>query len=102
MFIFFPKDNVAILFLLHPFHPIAYKYFMKNRIYNTITEVEQYLINFAKTQNIPVLGSYNPNHHNFTAEDFEDALHGSEKVTKKIFKHFRHKGKNNGNLKKSC
>jgi len=78
------KNGVKITFVLFPYHPISYDLLIKDKRYAIIKDVELYLKEFAKDNNIEIFGSYNPHKFNFTNRDFMDGMHGLERVTKKI------------------
>jgi len=78
------ESDVNIRFVLFPYHPISYDLLIKDKRYAIIEDVELYLKEFAKDNNIEIFGSYNPHKFNFTNRDFMDGMHGLERVTKKI------------------
>jgi len=80
--------NVDVVLFLPPYNPIAYDLLIENEKYKHILIAEKYLIDFAKLNDINIMGSYNPNKYNFSNEDFFDAVHGRDHVPQEIFKPF--------------
>lgn len=78
------KQNVEVIFILPPYHPIVYDYFKKNSEYHNILKIESYLRAYAKKNNITILGSYNPYLYGFSSSDFTDGMHGKSSVVEKI------------------
>jgi hypothetical protein len=79
------RDNVQIVLIMPPYHPIVYSHLANNKKYVFVLETENYIRNFAKNNNIIVLGSYNPSINGFTGYDFTDGMHGKESVMQKLF-----------------
>ena len=77
------SDNVAVAFVLPPIHPVAYESLTDDPIpelaYN-------YFASFAKENNIPMLGSYNPAQCHLEKQDFEDDDHITMQGMIKLFK----------------
>ncbi len=71
------------LFVLPPIHPVAYESLTDDPIpelaYN-------YFASFAKENNIPMLGSYNPAQCHLEKQDFEDDDHITMQGMIKLFK----------------
>ena len=58
-----------------PYHPKAYDLLINSKKYKIIQEVEIWINDFAKNNNIKLYGSYNPNKYNFKETDFLDTHH---------------------------
>ena len=72
-----------IVFLLTPYHPEVWK--LKNEpIVEAMIIVEKKINEFAKNNNINVIGSYNPSNLNCNKHEFYDAIHASNKCLKKL------------------
>lgn len=69
------EQDIKVSFVLIPFHPEIYTFFLDKKKYSFICEFETYLRNFAKTKNIPIFGSYNSFILNIDQYDFYDAMH---------------------------
>ena len=68
-----------------PYNPITYDLLLEANKYNHILIAEDYLINFAKLNDVDLKGSYNPHKYDLTYQDFYDGVHGRDLVLKKIF-----------------
>lgn len=79
-------NGTKIYFFLPPYNPYTYDLLIQNPKYTIINDIEIYLKNFAKQNNIQVLGSYNPHTYMLKNEDFFDGMHGLDIVCAKIFK----------------
>jgi len=77
------KDKVTPIFLLTPYHPLTYEIIGTNT--SILIDIENYLFDFAKKNNIKVVGSYDPNILNLTGSDFYDHYHVKPHVIAKIF-----------------
>lgn len=78
---FLLKKGVTVEIFLPPYHPDAYSYFCTNGRYSYVMKSEEYIRKFAKTNNIRIYGSYNPNIDYFTSEDFTDGMHAKATVS---------------------
>ena len=74
-----------IIFFLPPLHPLAYKEISTKSYLRVYREIEELLKNIAKTRNIPLFGSYDPNLYGLESRDFYDAIHLQDFAMKKIF-----------------
>lgn len=91
-FVFFLKSkDVNVYLYLPPYHPLTYDALIGNPKYKIIQNVEEYLINFSKKNDIVVLGSYNPHMFNFKNSDFFDGMHSTDAVYVKIFGNLKRK-----------
>ena len=79
-------NGTEVIFYLPAYHPNFYDLLIKNNKYKYLNISENYLVNFAKKNNIKVKGSYNPHTGNFTYKNFRDAMHGEESIVENIFK----------------
>jgi hypothetical protein len=78
-------NKVNVTLLLPPYNPITYDLLLEANKYNHILIAEDYLINFAKLNDVDLKGSYNPHKYDLTYQDFYDGVHGRDLVLKKIF-----------------
>lgn len=78
-------NKVNVILFLPPYNPISYDLLVESKKYNIILDVEKFLKNFAKLNNIEIKGSYNPHNYGLAYEDFFDGVHGRDLVLKKIF-----------------
>ena len=81
--------GVRVVLLLPPYHPDVYRASQKDPKYRMTLEVERYLRETARANNITVIGSFDPGKYGFTAEDFVDEIHGHETVMKRLFEGFK-------------
>ncbi|MBR8465511.1 hypothetical protein KDE13_03935 [Campylobacter sp. faydin G-140] len=86
---FLMKNGTKFYFYLAPYNPISYDIFINKPEYKIVDEVEKYLINFAKENDIPLIGSYNPHKFSFTNSDFYDGMHPLKNVYETIFKNLK-------------
>lgn len=82
------KSGTTVTFFLAPYNPVPYDILGENSKYR-IDEVEVYLREYAKENDIQVLGSYNPHTFNLNMMDFFDGMHVKEESIKRIFKIYR-------------
>ncbi|MFH1254474.1 MAG: hypothetical protein V1646_03520 [bacterium] len=80
------KDQVRIIFFLAPFHQDFYEKIITKPEYEIVLKIQEYFINFAKQNNIEIVGSYNPITCNCYITDFRDPIHPINSTTKKILK----------------
>ena len=81
------KDNkVNVYFYLTPYNPITYDILVSKEKYKIIDEVEIYVKEFAKQNNIKVVGSYDPHKLNLKNEHFFDGMHSLDIAYEIIFK----------------
>lgn len=79
------KKGVKVCFFLPPYHPAAYDILEARPETKIIVPLEAYLREFAKANDIPVVGSYNPRYADVKAEDFIDYRHLKRTAYGKIF-----------------
>lgn len=85
-FIHYLKSQVQLVFFLPPYHPLLYKRLMEAPISRIITKAEDFFINLADKDGIPVFGSFDPKKCELKPSDFYDGLHPKQKAVEKIFK----------------
>ena len=78
------KNNIEIVFVLSPFHPMVYKEMTYK--FPIINEEEEEILKFAKQSNIPLYGSFNPAKYNLSVKEFYDETHPKEDAMKEIFR----------------
>jgi hypothetical protein len=83
------RHGVRVVFLLAPLYPASYRACEVNPKYRMTLKVEDYLRGLARTNNITVVGSFNPNRFGLKGEDFFDGVHGHDIVMKKLFEGYR-------------
>lgn len=70
------SKGIRVIFLLSPYHPIAYDNAMNNaEHYSGFVATEPLVRRIARHLDIPVYGSYNPYAMDLTNADFYDGLH---------------------------
>lgn len=79
------QQHIRIIFILVPYNPIAYTYLINHPEYRIIQDVQRYVIDFAKTNSIPVIGSYNPSDLSLTSNDFYDGMHARSETINGMF-----------------
>lgn len=68
--------GIRVVFLLSPYHPIAYDNAMENaEHYSGFVATEPLIRRIAKQLDVPVYGSYNPYAMGLTNADFYDGIH---------------------------
>jgi hypothetical protein len=80
------NNGVNVYFYLTPYHPTTYDILISQEKYKIINEVEIYVKEFAKQNNIKVVGSYNPHLLNLKNEHFFDGMHSLDIAYEIIFK----------------
>ena len=76
--------NTTIVLFLPPYHPIVYDKLTTDPQYSMVNEVESYFREFALSENITVIGSYDPNLLNLASADFYDGMHPTREAIDKI------------------
>ena len=69
------SNNVSIVFLIAPLHPLMYQHVEENREYAMVLKSEEFVRDFAESRGIPVIGSFDPGRLGATGADFYDAIH---------------------------
>lgn len=82
------NHGIEIEFVLMPYHPTVYEYLSTNERYSIITQVEEYIISYAKENNIILIGSFNPTKFNVTGLEFYDGMHVTPEGVLKVYKTF--------------
>jgi hypothetical protein len=77
--------NVTVILFLAPYHPIVYETIATDPRYANVKAVESYFREFAATENITVVGSYDPGRFNLTSGDFIDGAHPRREVVDSLF-----------------
>ena len=80
------NNGVNVYFYLTPYNPITYDILVSKEKYKIIDEVEIYVKEFAKQNNIKVVGSYDPHTINLKNEHFFDGMHSLDTAYEIIFK----------------
>lgn len=76
------KDGVNVYFYLSPSHPYSYELMMQNL---AIIDAENRIVEFAKDNNIQIIGSYNPLDLGFKNSSFYDGMHVRKELVDSIF-----------------
>jgi hypothetical protein len=69
------EQNVNIILVLAPFHPLLYEQITQNSEYRLLVEAEDYIKKFATARNIDIIGSYDPSKVGAVGSDFYDGYH---------------------------
>lgn len=69
------RQGIKVIFFLPPYHPFVYDYLHKNVRYMNVFEAEEWVKNFANSNDIQVIGDYNPNVMDVGNSDFIDGMH---------------------------
>lgn len=77
------SDSVEITFFKAPYHPIFYKRITKSV---GMQKAFNYIDEFAKKNNIPIIGSFNPEDLGLKNTDFYDGTHPRKETVDKLFK----------------
>jgi hypothetical protein len=67
--------HIEVDFFLAPYHPLVYSIYKNNPHYRTVTDSEQFFIEYAKQHKIRVFGSYNPAKFGLDNSYFYDGEH---------------------------
>jgi len=78
------KRNTTIVLFLPPYHPIVSDKLTTDPQYSMVKEAESYFREFALSENITVIGSYDPNILNLSSTDFYDGMHPTREAIDKI------------------
>jgi len=76
--------NIEIVFVLPPYHPEVYNALVNNPRYSVALDTESYFRDFAKQQDILIVGSYNPFECLLSDADFYDGMHAKPQAINKI------------------
>jgi hypothetical protein len=79
------KDGVKVTLYLPPYHFRSYEVMDKTPKYKMVKDVEQYLKNFARDNDIKLVGSYDPKHLHVNEDEFLDGMHLKDTAVNKIF-----------------
>lgn len=80
------NQGVNLIFVLMPYHPIVYQYVAENRReFTGFFLTEPWFRQFAKQNNIPLYGSYDPFALKMGFNDFYDGLHISRQSVPRVF-----------------
>ena len=69
------SNNIEIKFFLHPFPPIVWDYIVESEKFPMVTELDTFIHEYSRENNIPITGSYNPYDIGCKNEDFQDYRH---------------------------
>lgn len=78
-------QNVTPVFYLSPYHDIVYQKFISEPEFALVPKTELYIRNYAKKNNITVIGSYDPTPFNLSSSDFYDWVHPRPEAIARIF-----------------
>ena len=78
-------DGVKVSLYLPPYHPRVYQVLSTDPKYTMVLASEQYLISFARRNNIKVFGSYDPSVYSLTHDGFFDGMHSQPEAVAKLF-----------------
>lgn len=84
-------NGTQVVFFLHPYHPRMYREFKKKNSC-MVPQIEKMLRSFARSRNIPVIGSYDPHKLNLASRDFINFAHSHDYTVEKIFKRYKQAG----------
>ena len=80
------EKGIRVVFLLSPYHPIAYDNAMENAgHYSGFVATEPLIRRIAKQLDVPVYGSYNPYAMGLTNADFYDGIHVRSEALSSFF-----------------
>ena len=82
---YFKNRNVTIILFLPAQHPILQDKTAQDSRYSQVKEAELYFKNFAASENITIIGSYDPYQMNLTSADFYDGSHLRREAIDRIF-----------------
>lgn len=75
LLLFLKENNVEVSFYLPPYSKPMYNYISEEVAYNTIIDVEDWVINYGRDNHIQVYGSYDPTYCNVEISDLYDEYH---------------------------
>ncbi len=78
------KDGVRPVILLPPYHPVTYQRFQQSSRYRIVETVETVLREWAVSEGIQVVGSYDPSRCGCSEEAFLDGMHPKPSCLRKI------------------
>ncbi|PHS56346.1 MAG: hypothetical protein COB17_09435 [Sulfurimonas sp.] len=79
-------NGVRVILFLPPYNPASYDIMVSKAKYKNLVKVEKYLIDFAKKNQVKLIGSYNPHKYNLKINDFFDEMHAHDYVLREILK----------------
>ncbi|GAB6286365.1 MAG: hypothetical protein STSR0009_25660 [Methanoregula sp.] len=82
---YFKNRNVTIILFLPAQHPILQNKTAQDPRYSQVKESELYFKKFAASENITIIGSYDPYQMNLTSADFYDGSHLRREAIDRIF-----------------
>ena len=69
------SKGIKVVIFLSPYHPLVYDYLKQQDKYKNVFIAEQWFKDFAITNNVTLIGSYNPADMHLTGKDFFDGMH---------------------------
>lgn len=78
------QGSIPVL-LLNAYHPSAYEGLMKDSRFHLLADLESYLREFARKEDLVVVGSYDPSVFDFKSTDFQDAMHAQARILRRLF-----------------
>ncbi len=81
------SKDINVYFFLAPYHPFTYEFqnTMNMEQVSGFFEIEPYILDYAQSENIPVIGSYDPTKLGLEGTDFFDGLHVKPEGIAKFF-----------------
>ena len=68
-------DGIKVILFLPPYHPLAYDHYVHSNNVNIIKDVETFIRNTARSYDLTLVGSYNPNALLIPEASFSDSMH---------------------------
>jgi hypothetical protein len=88
------ERNVTPILVCAPYHPLRYAKYQKAKVENqkitSLEDFEKYIQDFAKRNEILLIGSYDPYKYNMTSTDFIDGIHPKPQTIAKIISAHSH------------
>lgn len=80
------KKKVRVIFLISPYHPYVYNYFVRSVQYQITTQAEAFFKAVGVQKHILVVGSYDPQQCGFDGNDFYDGMHPNEEAIARLIR----------------
>jgi hypothetical protein len=77
------KKHFNIIFVITPYHPAVWE-ITNQPLFKAMNHLEFKVHQIAKTLNVQVIGSFNPNHVGCTKEEFFDSAHPKDECVSKL------------------
>jgi hypothetical protein len=79
------RDGVKTVLFIPPYHPQSYKMLIRSDRFKIIKTIQEYFEKFARTNDMTIIGSYDPSDLGLDETYFFDGSHSTDEAIKNIF-----------------